>query len=40
MMQEFGVGVGRRSDEQKMRRIGGWGSELKRWLVDVRAMFG
>lgn len=40
LMQEYGFGVGRRSDEQKMRRIGGWGSELRRWLADVRLVFG
>ena len=40
LMQEYGIDVGRRSDEQKMRRIGGWGSELRRWLADIRLAFG
>jgi len=40
LMQDYGIRVGRRSDEHKMRRIGGWGSELRRWLEDVRLVFG
>ncbi len=40
LIQDYGIGVGRRSDEQKMRRIGGWGSELRRWFEDVRLVFG
>jgi adenylate kinase family enzyme len=40
LMQEYGFGVGRRADDQKMRRISGWGSELRRWLADVRLVFG
>lgn len=40
LVQDHGIGVGRRSDEQKMRRIGGWGSELRKWLEDVQLVFG
>jgi len=35
-MQKYGLGIGEK--EQKMRRIGGWGSELKAWLAAVRDM--
>ena len=38
MMQRIGLGIGREVERRRMRRIGGWGSELKRWLCDVRKM--
>jgi len=37
-MQRIGLGIGSEVEGQKMRRIGGWGSELKRWLSEVRKM--
>ncbi|THU89644.1 hypothetical protein K435DRAFT_781528 [Dendrothele bispora CBS 962.96] len=33
-MGNYGLGVGVK--EHKMRRIGGWGAELKAWLIAVR----
>jgi len=38
MMQQIGLGIGREVDRQRMRRIGGWGYELKQWLSDVQKM--
>jgi hypothetical protein len=38
MMQRIGLGTGREVERRRMRRIGGWGSELKRWLSDVQKM--
>ena len=38
MMQQIGLGTGRDVERRRMRRIGGWGSELKRWLSDVQKM--
>ncbi|KAK7435139.1 hypothetical protein VKT23_019831 [Stygiomarasmius scandens] len=35
-MLKYGLGIGEK--EQKMRQIGGWGSELKAWLAAVRDM--
>ncbi|KAF8338452.1 hypothetical protein F5887DRAFT_1137453 [Amanita rubescens] len=40
LIKDYGIGVGRRSDEQKMRRMGGWGSELRTWFEDVWLVFG
>ncbi|KAF9552580.1 hypothetical protein CPC08DRAFT_754685 [Agrocybe pediades] len=37
-MQEVGIGVGRIVECQRMRRLGGWGSAVKKWLMDVEAM--
>ena len=38
MMQRIGLGTGREVERRRMRRIAGWGSELKRWLGDVQKM--
>ncbi|KAJ7189459.1 hypothetical protein GGX14DRAFT_529693 [Mycena pura] len=38
-MAQIGIGVGSRVAARKMRRIGGWGGELRAWLDDVRRMF-
>ncbi|KAH8825131.1 hypothetical protein DL96DRAFT_1467548 [Flagelloscypha sp. PMI_526] len=32
----IGIGSGSRINERKMRRLGGWGSEVTRWLNQVR----
>lgn len=39
-MQQLGLGYGTASDStnRKMRRIGGWGGELKAWLNQVKDM--
>ena len=37
-MQHIGLGIGKELERQRMRRIGGWGSELKQWLSDVQRM--
>ncbi|KAJ7479523.1 hypothetical protein FB451DRAFT_1556458 [Mycena latifolia] len=37
-MTEIGIGVGSNVEGQKMRRLGGWGGELRAWLVDVKRM--
>jgi hypothetical protein len=37
-MQQIGLGIGEEVERQRMRRIGGWGFELKRWLSDVQKM--
>lgn len=37
-MQEIGLGIGNNVERRRMRKIGGWGSELKRWLSDVQKM--
>jgi len=39
-MQQLGLGYGMASDSanRKMRRIGGWGGELKSWLNQVKDM--
>ena len=34
----MGLGIGSEVGRQRMRRIGGWGSELKRWLDEVQKM--
>lgn len=38
MMQRIGLGTGTDVERRRMRRIGGWGSELRRWLSDVQKM--
>ncbi|KAJ7456090.1 hypothetical protein FB451DRAFT_1276980 [Mycena latifolia] len=35
---EIGIGVGSNVERQKMRRLGGWGGELRAWLADVKRM--
>ncbi|KAK0488054.1 hypothetical protein EDD18DRAFT_1311389 [Armillaria luteobubalina] len=35
-MREIGVGVGTQLDNRKMRRIGGWGGALQRWVKSVK----
>ncbi|PPQ73142.1 hypothetical protein CVT24_009135 [Panaeolus cyanescens] len=37
-MTEFGITNGTRIDQGKMRRIGGWGGELRRWLECVKIL--
>jgi hypothetical protein len=37
-MAEIALGTGRNVDGRKMRRFGGWGGELKRWLSEVESM--
>ncbi|KAJ7455829.1 hypothetical protein FB451DRAFT_1143733 [Mycena latifolia] len=37
-MAEIGMGVGSNVEGQKMRRLGGWGGELRAWLDDVKRM--
>lgn len=37
-MQQIGLGIGKEVEKQRMRRLGGWGSELKQWLSDVQRM--
>jgi hypothetical protein len=37
-MALIGIGVGSDVDNQKMRRIGGWGAELRAWFNDVKRM--
>jgi len=37
-MQQIGLGIGKEVERQRMRRIGGWGSELDQWLSDVQKM--
>ncbi|KAJ7056725.1 hypothetical protein C8F01DRAFT_359277 [Mycena amicta] len=36
--EKIGLGVGTKADGQKMRRIGGWGADLRDWLKNVRHM--
>jgi hypothetical protein len=35
-MAEIGLGVGTNMEGRRMRRFGGWGGELKRWLKEVK----
>ncbi|KAJ7894799.1 hypothetical protein B0H13DRAFT_2035661 [Mycena leptocephala] len=35
---QIGVDTGSTADGKKMRRIGGWGRELRAWLKDVKFM--
>ncbi|KAJ7220803.1 hypothetical protein GGX14DRAFT_432118 [Mycena pura] len=37
-MAQIGLGVGSNVAGRKMRRIGGWGGELRAWLDDVKHM--
>ncbi|KAJ7922676.1 hypothetical protein B0H13DRAFT_2655553 [Mycena leptocephala] len=37
-MALIGIGVGSDVDNLKMRRIGGWGAELRAWFDDVKRM--
>ncbi|KAJ7922675.1 hypothetical protein B0H13DRAFT_2230435 [Mycena leptocephala] len=37
-MALIGIGVGSDVDNQNMRRIGGWGAELRAWFDDVKRM--
>jgi hypothetical protein len=37
-MAEIGLGLGTNMDGRKMRRLGGWGGEVKRWLTAVEMM--
>ncbi|KAJ7779161.1 AAA domain-containing protein [Mycena metata] len=37
-MAQIGFGVGSNIQGQKMRRLGGWGGELRAWFSDVRRM--
>ena len=37
-MAEIGVGSGTNLGGRKMRRLGGWGGEVKRWLKEVETM--
>ncbi|KAJ7256235.1 AAA domain-containing protein [Mycena haematopus] len=37
-MAQIGLGIGSDVDGQKMRRLGGWGKELREWLGDVEHM--
>ncbi|KAJ6475977.1 hypothetical protein C8R47DRAFT_1141922 [Mycena vitilis] len=37
-MAQIGLGIGSDIGKQKMRRIGGWGGELRAWFADVKRM--
>ncbi|KAF7377278.1 hypothetical protein MSAN_00148100 [Mycena sanguinolenta] len=37
-MARIGLGIGSDVEGQKMRRIGGWGKELRVWFDDVKRM--
>ncbi|KAJ6481457.1 hypothetical protein C8R47DRAFT_1134485 [Mycena vitilis] len=37
-MAQIGLGIGSAVGKQKMRRIGGWGGDLRAWLEDVKRM--
>ncbi|KAJ7220805.1 hypothetical protein GGX14DRAFT_432121 [Mycena pura] len=37
-MAKIGLGIGSNVAGRKMRRIGGWGGELRAWLDDVKRM--
>jgi hypothetical protein len=37
-MAQIGFGIGSDVDGLKMRRIGGWGGELRAWVGDVKRM--
>jgi len=37
-MRALGLKAGSVDEGRKMRRIGGWGAELKKWLEDVKHM--
>ncbi|KAJ7445991.1 hypothetical protein B0H11DRAFT_2162496 [Mycena galericulata] len=38
LMAEIGLGIGSNVSGQKMRRIGGWGEELRAWFRDLGNM--
>jgi hypothetical protein len=38
LLKQIGVDTGSTADGKKMRRIGGWGRELRAWLKDVKFM--
>ncbi|KAF9535153.1 hypothetical protein CPB83DRAFT_879353 [Crepidotus variabilis] len=35
-MREIGLGMGANIERRRMRRLGGWGTDLRDWLADVR----
>jgi len=37
-MRDIGIGAGKEVTRRRMRRIGGWGKELRTWLEDVEHM--
>jgi len=37
-MDDVGLESGRNVERRRMRRLGGWGGEVKRWLKDVEGM--
>ncbi|KAJ7149148.1 hypothetical protein C8R46DRAFT_1127324 [Mycena filopes] len=37
-MTQIGIGMGSNVEGQKMRRLGGWGEELRTWLNEVKNM--
>ncbi|KAJ6482604.1 hypothetical protein C8R45DRAFT_871418, partial [Mycena sanguinolenta] len=37
-MARIGLGIGSDVEGQKMRRLGGWGKELRAWFEDVKRM--
>ncbi|KAJ6564488.1 hypothetical protein B0H19DRAFT_1026167 [Mycena capillaripes] len=37
-MTRLGIGIGSDVERQRMRRIGGWGGELRAWFDDVKRM--
>ncbi|KAK0488033.1 AAA domain-containing protein [Armillaria luteobubalina] len=37
-MKEIGLGVGSDVENQRMRRLGGWGKELSEWIKRVESM--
>ncbi|KAF9034100.1 AAA domain-containing protein [Panaeolus papilionaceus] len=37
-MTKIGLGVGTDINRRRMRRIGGWGSELQKWIADVQVL--
>jgi hypothetical protein len=37
-MAQICFGIGSDVDGQKMRRIGGWGGEMRAWVGDVKRM--
>ncbi|KAJ7620049.1 hypothetical protein FB45DRAFT_839370 [Roridomyces roridus] len=37
-MQKIGVSFGTDVDGRRMRRLGGWGGELRRWFAEVEKM--
>lgn len=37
-MAKIGINVGTDINRRRMRRIGGWGDDLLKWIADVRAL--